>query len=92
MPKYMIERDLEGAGDIAASELALIARKSCDVLRDLGPEIQWVESFVTPNKIYCVYISPNETLIRKHAEMGEFPVSKVSEVKTMIDPTTSEAA
>lgn len=90
MPKYVIERDLEGAGKLSSNDLQGISRKSCDVLEQLGPKVQWVESYVTDDKIYCVYIAPDETLIRKHAEMGEFPITAINEVKTIIDPTTSE--
>ncbi|MDP5291322.1 DUF4242 domain-containing protein [Oceanimonas sp. CHS3-5] len=92
MPKYVIERDVEGAGDLSADDLRDISKKSCDVLEELGPKIQWVESFVTPNKIYCVYIAPDEALIRKHAEMGGFPITSISEVGSVIDPTTSEGS
>ncbi|ABV87509.1 DUF4242 domain-containing protein [Shewanella pealeana] len=90
MPKYVIERLLPGAGDLSASDLQGISRKSCDVLEALGPKVQWVESYITDNKIYCVYIAPDESLIRKHAEMGEFPIEAVNQVRTIIDPTTSE--
>ncbi len=90
MPKYVIERDLEGAGKLSSNDLQGISRKSCDVLEQLGPKVQWVESYVTDDKIYCVYIAPDETLIRKHAEMGEFPITAINEVKVIIDPTTSE--
>ncbi|MCC4263900.1 DUF4242 domain-containing protein [Oceanimonas baumannii] len=90
MPKYVIERDVENAGDLSADDLRNISIKSCDVLEQLGPKIQWVESFVTPSKIYCVYIAPDEAMIRKHAEMGEFPITSISEVGCVIDPTTSE--
>jgi len=91
MPKYIIEREIAGAGDIPANELQGISQTSCNVLRELGPQIQWVESFVTPDKIYCVYIAPNEDMIREHATKGGFPANSISEVKTMIDPTTAEA-
>lgn len=90
MPKYVIERDLAGAGSLSSIDLQGISQKSCDVLQTLGPKVQWVESYITDNKIYCVYISPNEALIRKHAEMGEFPVTQINEIKTIIDPTTAE--
>lgn len=92
MPKYVIERDLEGAGQLTSSDLQGISLKSCDVLEALGPKVQWVESYVTDNKVYCVYIAPDEELIRKHAQMGEFPITRISEVKNVIDPTTAEAA
>jgi hypothetical protein len=90
MPKYVIERELPGAGKLSVAELKGIAAKSCGVLSGLGPSIQWVESFVTGDKIYCVYIAPNEALVREHARQGGFPANKVSEVATMIDPTTAE--
>ena len=90
MPKYIIERDLPGAGKLPQAELQAISQKSCGVLQKLGPEIQWVESFVTPDKVYCVYIAPSEELIRRHAAEGGFPANRISEVKAMIDPTTAE--
>ena len=90
MPKYVIERDLPGAGKLSPQELQAISQKSCGVLRNLGPQIQWVHSYVTPDKIYCIYIAPNEKLIREHANQGGFPANRISEVKTIIDPTTSE--
>lgn len=90
MPKYLIERDIPGAGNLTTSELQGISEKSCGVLRELGPSIQWVESYVTEDKIYCVYIAPNEDMVREHASKGGFPANKVSEVKTKIDPTTAE--
>jgi hypothetical protein len=90
MPKYVIERDLPAAGKLSPADLKGISAKSCDVLRKMGPEIQWVESYVTDNKVYCVYISPNEDLIREHAKQGEFPVNKISAIRAVIDPTTSE--
>ncbi|GAA5647561.1 MULTISPECIES: DUF4242 domain-containing protein [Vibrio] len=92
MPKFVIEREVEGAGDLSAEELKGISQKSCSVLETLGPKIQWLETFVTPNKIYCIFISEDESLIRKHAEMGEFPVNQVNEVKSVIDPTAAESA
>jgi hypothetical protein len=91
MPKYVIERELPGAGDLSADELQGISKTSCDVLREMGPEIQWVHSYVTGDKIYCVYISPNEEMIREHADRGGFPADRISEVSTRIDPTTEEA-
>ena len=91
MPKYVIERDVPGAGAMAPDELQAISRTSCDVLRELGPEIQWVQSFVTGDKIYCVYIAPDETMIREHAQQGGFPANTVSRVEAVIDPTTAEA-
>lgn len=87
--KYLIERDLPNAGNLSPSELQGISRKSCDVLRILGPEIQWIQSYVTQNKVYCVYIAPNEELIRKHAAKGGFPVTQISEVKAIIDPISA---
>lgn len=90
MPKYVIERDLPGAGELGNSELQAVARTSCDVLRGLGPQIQWLQSYVTADKIYCVYIAPDEDLIREHARQGGFPANRVSEVATVIDPTTAE--
>lgn len=90
MPKYLIERDLTGAGQLGADALRDISRKSCSVLRELGPEIQWVQSYVTDDRIYCVYIAPNERLIREHAKRGGFPCNRVNEVRAGIDPTTAE--
>jgi hypothetical protein len=90
MPKYVIEREIPGAGKLSTAELQGISAKSCGVLRNLGPTIQWVQSYVTDDKIYCVYIAPNEALVREHASQGGFPANKVSEVRTMIDPTTAE--
>ncbi|PYX98217.1 MAG: DUF4242 domain-containing protein [Acidobacteria bacterium] len=90
MPKYLIERELPGAGNLTQQQLHGISQKSCGVLRNLGPQIQWVQSYVTDNKIYCVYIAPNEQMVREHASQGGFPANKISEVKTMIDPTTAE--
>jgi len=90
MPKYVIEREIPGAGQLSKDQLHAISQKSCGVLQKLGPQIQWVESFVTPDKIYCVYIAPNEAMVREHAKQGGFPANRVSEVKRMIDPTTSE--
>jgi hypothetical protein len=90
MPRYVIERDLPGAGELSAEQLRGVSQKSCSVLRKLGPEIQWVESYVTSDKIYCVYVAPNEQLIRRHAEEGGFPANRISEVKAVISPTTAE--
>jgi len=90
MPKYVIEREIPGAGKLSAAELKSISQKSCGVLNKLGPQIQWVESYVTNDKVYCVYIAPNEQLVREHAKQGGFPANRISEVKTMIDPTTAE--
>lgn len=90
MPKYVIERDIPGAGNLTAKELQGISQKSCSVLQALGPQIQWLHSYVTGDKVYCVYIAPNEELVRKHASEGGFPANRISEVKTIIDPTTAE--
>jgi cell division inhibitor SulA len=90
MPKYVIEREIPGAGKLSKAELQAISQKSCSVLQALGPLVQWLESFVTADKIYCVYIAPSEELVREHARKGGFPANRVSEVRTMIDPTTSE--
>jgi len=90
MPKYLIEREIPGAGKLSPEELRGISQKSCGVLGKLGPQIQWQHSYVTGDKIYCVYIAPNEAMVREHAKQGGFPANKVSEVKTLIDPTTAE--
>ena len=90
MPKFVIERELPGAGKLATDQLKAISQKSCGVLRELGTGIQWLESFVTDDKIYCIYIATDEATVRKHAEMGGFPANRVSEVRSIIDPTTSE--
>ena len=90
MPKYVIERVIPGAGALTAEQLQGVAQKSCGVLRNLGPQIQWVQSYVTQDKIYCVYIAPNEAMVREHAFQGGFPANSVSEVMRVIDPTTAE--
>ncbi len=90
MPKYVIERNLTGAGDLSQEELKAISQKSCAVLEKLGPQIQWIQSFVTADKIYCVYIAPNEEMVREHAKMGELPISTVNKVMNVIDPVTAE--
>ncbi len=90
MPQYVIERDIPGAGKFTPEELQGISQKSCSVLNQLGPQIQWVHSYVTADRIYCVYRAPNEELVREHARQGGFPANRVSEVVTMIDPTTAE--
>jgi hypothetical protein len=90
MPKYLIEREIPGAGKLTPAEMQAISQKSCGVLRSMGPQIQWLESYVTGDKIYCVYIAPNEEAVREHATRGGFPANRVSEVKRMIDPTTAE--
>lgn len=91
MPKFLIEREIPNAGKLSAQELQAVSQKSCSVLRNMGPSIQWLESYVTDNKIYCVYIAENEQAIRKHAEQGGFPANKISQIRTTIDPTTSES-
>ena len=90
MPKYLIEREIPGAGNLSTEQLHAISQKSCSVLNKLGPQIQWVQSYVTGDKVYCVYISPNEEMIREHARQGGFPANRISEIKTVIDPTTAE--
>ena len=91
MPKYVIEREIPGAGNLSPQELQAVSQKSCSVLQNLGPQIQWLQSYVTGDKIYCIYIAPNEEMIREHASQGGFPANRVSEIKTVIDPTTAEA-
>ena len=91
MPRFVIEREFPGAGKLSPQELQAIAQKSCSALDQLGPRIQWVQSFVTGDKIYCVYIASNEQLVREHARQGGFPANSVAEVKSIIDPTTAEA-
>jgi hypothetical protein len=90
MPKYVIERELPGAGQLSPQQLQAVSQTSCGVLRKLGPEIQWIHSYVTQEKIYCIYIAPNEALIREHASQGGFPANRISEITSMIDPTTAE--
>ena len=90
MPKFLIEREVPGAGSMSAQELQAISQKSCSVLQSMGPQIQWVQSYVTGDKIYCIYIAPNEAAVREHAARGGFPTNSIAEVKTMIDPTTAE--
>lgn len=90
MPKFVIERDIQGAGQIGAEEMQGIAQKSCSVLNELGPQVQWVQSYVTDDKIYCIYIAPNKEMVLEHARRGGFPANSVAEVKRMIDPTTAE--
>jgi cell division inhibitor SulA len=92
MPKFLIERELPGAGKLTPAQLTKVAQKSCDVLRELGPEIQWVQSYVTGDKISCVYIAPNAELIREHARRGGFPANRVEQINSIIDATTSEGA
>jgi len=90
MPKYVIEREIPGAGNMSPQELQSVSQKSCSVLQNLGPQIQWLHSYVTGDKIYCIYIAPNEEMIREHAQKGGFPANRISEIKTVIDPTTAE--
>ena len=90
MPRYVIERELPGAGKLSKDELRGISQKSCSVIKELGPSIQWVESFVTEDKIYCVYNAPNKEIIKKHAEQGGFPANRIEEIKNMISPVTAE--
>ena len=90
MPKFVIEREVPGVGSLPPDQLQAISQKSCSVLNKLGPQIQWVESYVTNDKIYCVYIAPNEQIIREHARQGGFPANRISEIKAVIDPTTAE--
>ena len=92
MPKFIIERDIAGAGKLTPDQLQGIAEKSCGVLKNLGPQIQWLESYVTDDKIYCVYIAPDEATVREHAKQGGFPANRVSQIRRMIDPTTAEKA
>ncbi len=91
MPKYVIEREIPEAGKLSVEELQGISQKSCGVLQEMGPQIQWVQSYVTDEKIYCVYIAPNEEMVQEHAQKGGFPANRISEVKSMIDPTTAES-
>ncbi|MBO9688482.1 DUF4242 domain-containing protein [Roseateles chitosanitabidus] len=92
MPKYVIERDIPGAGALSAADLQAVSQKSCGVLTDLGPSIQWLQSYVTDDKLYCVYIAPSEALIREHARIGGFPADRISRIHRVIDPTTAESA
>jgi hypothetical protein len=90
MPKFLIEREIPGAGELSPAQLQAISQKSCGVLQHMGPRIQWVQSYVTGDKVYCVYIAPNEEMVREHAAQGGFPANRVSEIKSVIDPTTAE--
>lgn len=90
MPKFLIEREIPGAANLTKQQLQAISEKSCSVLHGMGPRIQWVQSYVTGDKIYCVYIAPNEQMVREHARLGDFPANRVSEIKSVIDPTTAE--
>jgi len=90
MPKYVIEREIPGAGKFTPEQLHAISQKSCGVLESMGPRIQWLQSFVTDNKIYCIYIAPDEETVRQHAQQGGFPANSIARVRSVIDPTTSE--
>lgn len=90
MPKYVIEREIPGAGNMSEAELQEVARKSVEVLKQLGPEIQWLHSYVTGDKVYCVYLAPNEAIIREHAKRGGFPANRISAVRALMDPATAE--
>lgn len=90
MPRFVIEREIPDAGKLSPGQLQAISQKSCSVLRDLGPGIQWVHSYVTDDKVYCIYISPDEETIRRHAEQGGFPANRIAEIRSVIDPATSE--
>jgi len=90
MPKYVIEREIPGAGNMSPQELQSVSQKSCSVLQNLGPQIQWLHSYITGDKIYCIYIAPNEEMVREHAQQGGLPANRISEIKTVIDPTTAE--
>ncbi len=90
MPKFVIERDIPEVGKLSPQQLQAVSQKSCGVLRDMGPQIQWVHSYVTDDKIYCVYIAPDEDAVRKHAQQGGFPANRVSQIRSVIDPTTAE--
>ena len=90
MPKYVIERDIPGAGNLSLQELQAISQKSCSVLNEMGPKIQWVQSYVTGDKVYCIYIAPDEETVKQHAQQGGFPANRISEVKAIIDPSTAE--
>ena len=90
MPKYIIEREIPGAGSLTQQELKAISQKSCGILNSMGPRIQWLESYVTDDKVYCVYIAPDEATVRAHAEQGEFPANRISQIRSVIDPSTAE--
>ena len=90
MPKYVIEREIPGAGKFSTADLKAISQKSCSVLREMGSQIQWLHSYVTGDKIYCVYIAPNEAAVREHATRGSFPANRISEISSVMDPTTAE--
>src|SRR3989441_12851706 len=91
MPKYLIEREIPGAGQMSPQQLQAVAEKSCSVLRNLGPQIQWVHSYVTDDRIYCIYIAPDEATVREHAKQGGFPANRVMQVRRVIDPTSAES-
>lgn len=91
MPKYVIEREIAGAGELPAAELQAVSQKSCGVLREMGPQIQWVQSYVTGDKIYCIYNAPDEEAVREHARRGGFPADRIAAVRSIIDPTTAES-
>jgi len=91
MPKFLIEREIPGAGKLTPEQLQAISQKSCSVLGSMGPQIQWIQSYVTGDKVYCVYIAANEQMVREHARLGEFPANRISEIVGIIDPTTAEA-
>jgi hypothetical protein len=90
MPKFVIEREIPGAGELTPDQLQAVSQKSCGVLKSMGPQIQWLQSYVTDNKIYCIYIAPDEETVRQHAQQGGFPANSVARVRSVIDPTTSE--
>ncbi|MFY9853082.1 MAG: DUF4242 domain-containing protein [Terracidiphilus sp.] len=90
MPKFVIERDIPQVGNLSPEQLKAVSQTSCDVLRELGPQIQWLQSYVTDDKIYCIYIAPDEDVVRKHAQQGGFPANRVSRVRAVIDPTAAE--
>ncbi len=91
MPKFVIERDIPAVGKMSPQQLQGISQKSCSVLRELGPQIQWVQSYITDDKIYCVYVAPDEETVREHAQKGGFPANRISQVRSVIDPTTAES-
>jgi hypothetical protein len=90
MPKFVIERDMPGAGKLSPEQIQIISQKSCSILREMGPQVQWVESYVTDDKVYCIYIAPDEAEIRRHAQLGGFPASRVSRVRAIVDPTSAD--
>jgi len=90
MPKFVIERDIPEAGRMSSEQLQAISQKSCGILREMGPQIQWIQSYVVDDKIYCIYVAPDEDTVRKHADKGGFPANRISRIRTVIDPTTAE--